>query len=339
MKLIPKSYFCKKSVLKKILIIRFSSIGDIVLTTPVIRCVKQQVPDAEVHFAVKKSFYAVVKANPFIDKIHVLEDDLKAFTRELKDEKFDFIVDLHRSLRSNYIRASLLRPSATFPKLNMRKWFLVRFKLNLMPDIHIVDRYFVAVRQLGVVNDENGLDYFIPEDEEFDVQSLPEGFRAGYVALVVGAKHVTKRMPVHKLVDVCKQLNSPVILLGGKEDALIADEVVAGTGPQVLSMCGKLSLNRSASLVWQSASVITHDTGLMHIAAAFRKKIVSVWGNTVPELGMYPYLPGEEEKSVVIEVKGLTCRPCSKLGYERCPKGHFKCMELIDAAEVAGKSR
>jgi len=323
--------------LKKILIIRFSSIGDIVLTTPVIRCIKQQIPGAEVHFAVKKAFLPVVEANPYIDKIHILEDNLKVLISILKKEKFDLIVDLHQNLRSWRIRLSLGNPSRGFPKLNIKKWLLVKFKIDLMPDVHIVDRYFKATAKLGVSNDNKGLDYFIPAGEEFNLNSLPEAFRKGYTAFVIGAKHATKRLPEHKIISICKKLNSPVLLLGGPEDARIAERISAACSPLVQSMCGKVSLNQSASLVMQAGVVITHDTGLMHIAAAFRKQIISIWGNTVPKIGMYPYMPGDEEKSKIVEVKGLKCRPCSKLGYDRCPKGHFRCMEEIDESSVVGR--
>ena len=320
--------------MKKILIIRFSSIGDIVLTTPVIRCIKQQVPGAEVHFAVKKTFFPVLKANPYIDHFHLLEDDLEGLIRELKAEKFDFIVDLHQSLRSKKIRFSLGTPSLGFPKLNLKKWLLVKFKIDLMPGIHIVDRYFMAAAPLGVVNDGKGLEYFIPTEDIYNIKNLPEKFQQGYTAFVIGAKHTTKRLPEHKIISVCKKLDRPVILLGGQEDAGNAAKITEACGPLVLSLCGKLNLNQSASMIKQAKVVISHDTGLMHIAAAFRKKIISVWGNTMPKIGMSPYMPGDEPKSIIIEVNGLKCRPCSKLGYDRCPKGHFKCMEEIDVEEV-----
>jgi ADP-heptose:LPS heptosyltransferase len=320
--------------LKKVLIIRFSSIGDIVLTTPVIRCIKIQIPDAELHFAVKKTFYPVVSQNPYIDKFHILDDDLKGMIKELKGEKFDFIVDLHTSLRSRYIRYLMRRPSKGFPKLNLDKWLLAKFRINLMPDIHIVDRYFKAAKKLGITNDGKGLDYFIPPGDEYDVDNLPEDFRKGYTAFVIGAKHATKRLPVSKIISICKKLNRPVLLLGGKEDVEAGSEIEKAGGSLVISLCGKLNINQSASLVRQAEAVITHDTGLMHIAAAFRKPVVSVWGNTVPALGMYPYMPGEEQKSSIVEVKDLKCRPCSKLGYDRCPKRHFKCMEEISEEEV-----
>jgi ADP-heptose:LPS heptosyltransferase len=329
--------FVKKRALKKILITRFSSIGDIVLTTPVIRCIKQQVPGAQVHFAVKKSFYPVLKANPYIDHFHILDNDFKGLVRELKAEKFDFIVDLHQSLRSRRIRFALGTPSRGFPKLNFKKWLLVKFKIDLMPDIHIVERYFMAAAPLGVINDEKGLEYFIPAEDVYGVKNLPVIFQNGYTAFVIGAKHATKRLPEHKIISICNKLDGPVILLGGPEDKEIAARIEVACGPKVLSFCGVLNLNQSASLVKQAKVVISHDTGLMHIAAAFRKPIISIWGNTVPQLGMYPYMPGSEERSVIIEVKGLKCRPCSKLGYDRCPKGHFKCMEEIDEEEVVGR--
>jgi len=324
--------------LKKVLIIRFSSIGDIVLTTPVIRCVKQQLNEAEVHFAVKKAFLPVVAANPYIDKIHVLEGDLAEFAKRLRAEKFDYIVDLHQNLRSWRIRlsASWRTPSLGFPKLNVRKWMLTKLKIDLMPDIHIVDRYFKAAKKLGIVNDGKGLDYFIPLEDEYDLKLLPEPFIQGFTGFVIGAKHATKRLPVHKIISICLGLQNPVILLGGPEDAETAGKIVTAAGPHVLSMCGKINLNQSASLVRQAKLIITHDTGLMHIAAAFRKEIISIWGNTVPKIGMYPYMPGDEEKSRIVEVNGLKCRPCSKLGYDKCPKGHFKCMEEIDESMVTG---
>ncbi len=277
--------------MKKILIIRMSSIGDIVLTSPVVRCVKAQVAGAQIHFLVKKSFSAIVASNPHIDKIHVFDGDLDALLSELRSERFDFIADLHQSLRSRLIRRRLGVPSAAFPKLNARKWMLTALKINRMPDLHVVDRYFRAVEPLGVQNDGKGLEYFIPAGEEYDTALLPLPFRNGYTAFVIGAKHATK-------------------------------------------MCGVVTLGQSASLVRQAKIVITHDTGLMHIAAAFRKNIISIWGNTVPAFGMYPYMPGDENKSVIIGVNNLGCRPCSKLGHDRCPKKHFRCMEEIDVEEV-----
>jgi len=326
----------KHPELKKLLVIRFSSIGDIVLTTPVVRCLKQQIPDAEIHYCTKKQYAAVLQANPYIDEIHCFEGDLRGLAAILKKERFDFVVDLHKSLRSILLRKMLGLPSGSFPKLNLEKWLLVNFKINRLPGLHIVDRYFMAVSELNVLNDGQGLDYFIPEADNFDPAWLPETHRKNFIGFVIGGRHKTKMFPPEKIIEVCRLLQEPVVLLGGPEDAENG-EIIARTAPgRVYNSCGKFSLHRSAALVKQAGAIITNDTGLMHIAAAFNKKIISLWGNTVPEFGMYPYLKkGSEQNSVIFEIKGLECRPCSKLGLEKCPKKHFDCMNRLDVKQIA----
>ena len=311
--------------MKKILIIRFSSIGDIVLTTPVIRCLKKQL-NVEVHYLTKTSFGAMLKNNPYVDVVHTIDKKLDAdLIQKLKAENFDFIADLHNNLRTLGLKRALKVACKSFPKLNIQKWLLVNLKINKMPDVHIVDRYLDTVAHLGVVNDNEGLDYFIPESSKVDVSRLPEQQANGYVGIVIGGQHATKMMPVKKLIEVCQKLSEPIVLLGGPEDASRGEEIINAIGDKVFNACGKFKLDESASLVQQANWIITHDTGLMHIAAAFKKRIVSVWGNTVPELGMYPYMSDPQSK--IVEVKGLSCRPCSKIGFAKCPKKHFKCME------------
>jgi len=316
--------------LNKILVIRFSSIGDIVLTTPVVRCLKKQPPGCEIHYLTKKAFEPVLKSNPYITKIITIDKKIGEVIPILKAEKYDYVVDLHKNFRSLGVRWRLGVKSSAFPKLNFKKWLLVALKINLMPDIHIVDRYFKAVHSLGVRNDGDGLDYFIPERDRVNPDEIPEGQRNGYLAVVIGGKHKTKQLPVDKVVALLKKVASPVIILGGREDAPEGNLIESEAGSHVWSACGKFSLNQSASLVEQARLVITNDTGLMHIAAAFKKPTISIWGNTVPELGMYPYMPANPERFRIFEVKGLSCRPCSKIGYKSCPKKHFDCMMKQD---------
>jgi ADP-heptose:LPS heptosyltransferase len=316
----------------KFLIIRFSSIGDIVLTTPVIRCLKKQVEGATVHFLTKPAFVPVLRANPWIDRIHEFKGYREAI-KALRDEHFTYIIDLHHNLRSGIIKTRLPAISFSFNKLNIEKWLLVNLRMDRLPDVHIVDRYLATLSVFDVENDGGGLDYFIPPGEEIDVSGLPEPFRQGYILFAIGANHATKQLPPEKIISVCRDLGLPVILAGGKEDAGRGDAIADGCGPLVWNACGKFSINQSASLVRQARVVISHDTGLMHIAAAFRKKIISVWGNTVPSFGMTPYMPHPE--SAIFGVDGLKCRPCSKLGYQKCPRGHFRCMMDQDAAEIA----
>ena len=323
----------------KILVIRFSSIGDIVLTTPVIRCLKNQIDDVEIHVLTKKKFSSLYKTNPYINKVYEYDDSLKKNIEELRLENYDYIVDLQKNKRSIRVTRALHKPHSSFPKLNFKKFLLTTFKINLMPDIHIVDRYFKAVEKLGVKNDYQGLDFFISEKNDYPLSELPEKFQKGYHAFVIGGTYKTKILPAVKIVEIIQKLNEPVILLGGPDDVERAEEILSAISCQLsaISLVGKINLEQSASIVKKAKSVLTNDTGLMHIAAAFHKNIVSVWGNTVPELGMYPYLPKEKEKCHIVECKDVKCRPCSKLGFKECPKRHFKCMMKIDSDTVVEK--
>ncbi len=207
---------------------------------------------------------------------------------------------------------------------------IVNLKINRLPQIHIVDRYFGAIKKLGIKNDQLGLDYFIPDNDEVDIKSLPSNFQDGYIGWVIGGKHHTKIYPEEKIIEAIGKSKRNFILLGGPEDAEKGRRICETAGPSVFNACGKFNINQSASLVRQAEKIITNDTGLMHIAAAFKKEIISLWGNTIPEFGMYPYMPGQDDKSHIREVKGLSCRPCSKLGFDECPKGHFKCMNDLE---------
>lgn len=311
----------------KYLIIRFSSIGDIVLTTPVIRCLKQQVPEAEVHFLTKKAFQNVLSENPFIDKVFAFDKSLSDIMPALKAENYDYIIDLHNNLRTAIVKTQIGAISFTVDKLNFKKWLLINFKINLLPNKHIVDRYLDTVKVFDVVNDNKGLDFFYNIQDEFNRDDLPDSHKNGYVAFIIGAKHNTKKLPLEKIVSIIKKMKLPVILIGGKEDINDGNWIFNKCGKICLDYSGKFRLGQSASIVKQAKVVITHDTGLMHIAAAFHKKIISVWGNTIPDFGMYPYLI---EDSKIVEVNNLKCRPCSKIGYSACPQKHFKCMNMID---------
>ncbi len=321
----------------RFLIIRFSSIGDIVLTTPVVRALSRQVEGAEIHYLTKPAFAPMLEANPYVHKVHLLQESFSDTMEELKTQHFDYVIDLHKNLRSLRVKNRLKVLSFNFDKLNRQKWLLVNFKRNKMPDLHIVDRYLATTQTFGVKNDGEGLDYFIPENDEVDLKNLGPHLENGFIALVVGAAHETKRLEKEQMVEFCRKVKHPVVLLGGPGDAEEGEEIAKLAGSRhVVNACGAYTINQSASLVKQSNVVVTPDTGMMHIAAAFGKNILSVWGNTVPEFGMYPYQPGE--KSEIIEIKGLSCRPCSKIGFERCPEKHFKCIREIDIQSLAEKA-
>ena len=331
----------KKSVARKFLIIRFSSIGDIVLTTPVIRCLRKQYPEAEIHFLTKQAFRSIVAHNPYINKIHTLGDSFELLLHELMIEEYDYIIDLHHNLRTLRIKRFLKNvKSFSFNKLNVEKFILTNFKINTLPKKHIVDRNLETVASLGVVNDGMGLDYFIPTLDEIKKDDIPTSHMHGYIAVVIGAALATKKLPLHKLKELCTAIDHPIILLGGKEDYEDGKAIAKVDEIKIYNACGKFNLNESADLVKGAKLVISHDTGLMHIAAALQKPVISVWGNTVPAFGMYPYYGSRSNRQYdVVEINKLWCRPCSKIGYNKCPKGHFKCMEKIDVNYIVNLVR
>ncbi len=327
--------------MKRILIIRFSSIGDIVLTSPVIRCLRQKFPAAEIDFLTKEKFRFVVEHNPHLTNVITLSDDFSALTRQLKQRQYDFIVDLHKNLRTLRVKKALGKVrSSSFEKLNIEKYLYTNLKINILPEVHIVDRYLATVESLGVVNDGKGLDYFIAESEKVDKGKLPVLHQQGFIALVAGGTKATKRLPETKLLELCRELEYPVIILGDKEDAMVAEKIARQNPQLIFNACGKYNFNQSASVLALAKLVITHDTGLMHVAAAFKKPVISIWGNTVPAFGMSPYFgSNDKSRSYIAEVKGLRCRPCSKIGYNKCPKKHFKCMREIDIPAITAVAR
>lgn len=324
----------------KVLIIRFSSIGDIVLTTPVVRCLRLQRPDAEIHYLTKDTFTSLLEANPYIDKVHGYQENMNLLLDRLKEEKFDFVADLHHNLRSLRVKRALGVPHASFPKLNFRKWLYVNLKINLLPDRSIVDRYLETVKSLGIKNDGQGLDHFIPDSVQLTGDDIPMSHWAGYVACVIGGSYATKQLPAAQWKKFVRLVPYPVMLLGGPQDRELGDAIATEDPVKVYNACGKFTLQESARLIEKARVVISNDTGLMHIAASFKKKLVSVWGNTTPEMGMFPYYGYNNLQdtvppdSYILENKNLSCRPCSKLGYSQCPRKHFKCMNDLDMNEL-----
>jgi ADP-heptose:LPS heptosyltransferase len=325
----------------KFLVIRFSSIGDIVLTTPAIRCLKQQVSNAEVHFLTKQNFKVVTEGNPYIDKFFYFNDDLSSLIRELKLEDYDYIIDLHNNFRTKRISWSLNVKVLTYDKERYEKFLLTKLHINKMSGRHIVDRCLDTLIPLGVINDGKGMDYFIPKNCEINMEDLPMPHMVGYVAIVIGASYYTKKLPLHKLQELCKKLDYPIILVGGKEDFKEAQEIAEVDSIRVYNACGKFNLHESADLVRKSKLVISHDTGLQYIACAFNKPVLAIWGGTSPLLDVEPYYAlGNKIRYQNFLVGGLPCQPCSNFGTNTCPKKHFKCMEdqNVDAIVAAART-
>jgi ADP-heptose:LPS heptosyltransferase len=319
----------------KLLLIRFSSIGDIVLTTPVIRCTKQQANDGdvEIHYLTKRMYQPILRPNPYIDRLITIDNNVTEVADQLKAENYDLIIDLHNNLRSLHTRRLLSAPAHQFKKLSFKKWLYATFKLNLMPDAHVVDRYMDTVSSLGVKNDHKGLDYFISDEDVLDKTTLPTSHRESYIGFVIGGQHTGKLYPAEMVAQTCCLLDRPVILLGGPEDRERGETIARAAGEMVYNSCGQYSLNQSAILVRDADCIITNDTGLMHIASALKKRVISIWGATVPEFGMPPYLPGPGSKT--LEPSRECDRPYSKLGNKVFYKPAYNCWKGLEPEVVA----
>ncbi len=314
----------------RFLVIRFSSIGDIVLTTSTIRALREQIePTPEIHFLTKAGYAEVLRANPNIDAIHTIERSTAEITEVLRELAFDYVVDLHHNLRSSMVKKRLKALDFTVDKQNLDKWLLVRFGTKNRAIRHIADRYFETLQPFKLLDDGKGLDFHIEPGARASLERVAPDLPHQYIAIALGATHVGKRLPSELIRRVITLLQQPVVLLGGPDDvtrgASLADL------PFVTNLAGKLSLHASAEVIRRANQLLTGDTGLMHIGAALGKRIVSVWGCTDPVLGMAPYRA--DERSVIITPSNRPKRPCSKLG-DRCKYGKHLCIEAIDPIEV-----
>ncbi len=321
----------------KILILRFSSIGDIILTTPVVRCLKSKFPEAEIHYLTRLPYKSIVESLHAVTKVITFETSVTEVLPEVRKEAYDYIIDLHKNLRTKTLLLRLGRCAHTFSKLNVRKWLKVRLGINCLPKVHIVDRYMKAVAFLDVIYDEQGLDYEIPANTELDASIFPLEKRTHYTVIVVGAKQFTKQIPESHIITLCRLISGEIVLLGGKDESEKSQRILEQIedNKRVTNLCGKLDLNQSALLLKGATNIITADTGMMHLAAALKKEVISIWGNTIPAFGMSAYYPkGMEHLSHILENNSIACRPCSKIGYSSCPKKHFKCMMDLNMQDV-----
>lgn len=311
----------------KVLIIRFSSIGDIILTSPVIRCAAKQL-NAEVHFLTKPSFKSLVEYNPFINQVHVLKE-YGTTIDELKLQNFDLIIDLHCNIRSKKIGNALGVKTYTYNKSSIKRILLTTLKIDLLKGTHIVDRYFTAFKDRDVVNDHKGLAFYYPKQS---LNQLPKN----YIVIAIGTAHFTKNLPKDLIEELIKSYGLPIILIGGKEHRDFANGLVVPNGKKLINLVGETSLLESAALIEKAALIISPDTGMMHLAAALNTPTIAIYGSTSSKLGFTPYMKADQFE--IIENNQLSCRPCTKQGRAKCPKGHFKCMKELKSQEIVDKS-
>lgn len=320
-------------IMTKILCIRFSSLGDIILTTPIVRALKMKYPEAEIHVVTKKNFVSVWENNPNVHQIHSYSGSLWNLAAELRKQKFDIIVDLHKNIRSTLLCLLIGKIPFQINKFTQERNAFVKTKVNRLPQKHLVDRNFDALAPLDIHSDGKGLDFFIPENQKVDLQEW--GIPEKYIVFAIGAQHMTKVLSYPKMIELCDQVEGKLVLIGDRWDENFGFRLSTLFPEKVLNLCDQTSLAQSASIIQQSQFAIVHDSSMMHIAAALQKKMFVIWGSTHPGFGFYPY----QAEFTSIENKELTCRPCTTQGTNFCPLNHFNCMNQLSLEPIIQASK
>jgi heptosyltransferase-2 len=335
--------------MKKILIIRLSSIGDIILTSPIIRVLRKNFPESQIDFVAKEKFIEVVKYNPNINKIHILKghNSIKELKSEIKKEKYDLIIDMHKNFRSFYLKNfSNAKKIFTISKPYISRFLLVNFKINLYKQtFSIIENYFAPLKKIGIQNDQEGLEVFTSDDARLKVKEIMEDFISEgdfVIGMSPGAGFWNKEWTNEGFSGVidyfARKYKAKILLFGSEKDNKKIQQIseLVFNKNSLLDLSGRLNLLELIAGIEKCNLFITNDTGAMHIAVALKKKVIAIFGPTTKEFGFFP----NSKESLVVENFNLSCRPCTHIGKDYCPKKHFKCMRDVkswNVIEVAEK--
>ena len=309
--------------LKKILIIRLSSLGDILLATPLIRSIKNKFPGSEIDFVLREEYEDLLRLNPNVRKIYKYDEAgyiVQSLINSVISENYDLIIDLQNNFRSRWITRVSKVPVVRFKKHHLDKFLLVKLKINNLKKLPPVPvRYANTIENLEL--DNEGIELITDKKPDERLQS-----GSNWIGLCPGAKHFTKRWPVENYISLGKLLNEngfQVVLFGGILDSETCSQIADNT--ETLNLCNENDILQTAADMKLCKTIYTNDSGLMHVATAVKVPVVAIFGSTVKEFGFFPY----KAKNIVMENEGLSCRPCTHIGRAYCPKKHFKCMKEI----------
>jgi len=315
----------------KILIIRFSSIGDIIITTPIIKSLRDKYPRAKIDFLTKEKFVTLLKHNPYIDNIISFEKanfSIWELRKIVKKANYSLIIDLHNSLRSRFVRAFLPSKIVHIKKKYFKRFALIRLKINFLKnDLPIYKRYYEPLKFLDLQESKQYIVKFLNKSL-ISVQKYLKNNKSP-ILIALSSAHNTKKWPTKKFIHLIKMLkNHSIILLGGKKE-LLESQYIQRRCPQLQNLTNKLSLLDTVALMSKSRLLICHDSGLLHLGQSQNLPTVAIFGCTTYELGFFPV----NTNSTVVEKK-MSCRPCTHNGKKKCPRGHFDCMKKIQVQEI-----
>lgn len=305
--------------------------SQVLLSTPLIRCVHKRFPQAVIHYALQTKCAPLLEGNPYVHKIIKAGAELSSLPALLQGETYDCIISLEPGLRPSTVSKIYSRvPLLACPVSRFRKWYTLLFKKPAGAPEPEAERYLQSAAPLGVETDGLGLDFFIPEQARIKKDDLPFSHLQGYIVVIIHAPFYTQKMPPAKISEILSRIHYPVVLLGGEEERVAGNEIAAADEVKIYNACGKFSLHEMGDILQKAQLVISHDSYLMHMAAALKKNILSVWGSNSPAFGGAPYKTLYE----TYEIKKLRCHPCSVTGFDDCPRTHFKCMNQQRADRI-----
>ena len=332
----------------KILVFRLSSIGDIVLTTALLRCLRNTFPEAQIDFVVKKQFADILRCVPFVSNVIELDSkkgfsELRAIRNRLKNEHYDVALDIHKNWRSMFVCNTIgAKQVFRFNKHVFRRWVLTTFHKDIYKEVRPVYLRFIdAAQQIGVAPDGKYTELVVPEQLSKSMKDIFTqaniSFEKRIIALCPGASFSNKQWQVEKFQQLAKRVvtefDAQVILLGGKKESEICETIANESG--AVSFAGKFDLSQSIAALRMVSLTIANDTGMLHVSEALGVPVVGIYGPTARQFGYFPIL----SPSKVAQIENLPCRPCTKMGMNHCPKKHFSCMNDISVDMVLALMR
>ena len=316
----------------RILLVRFGSIGDVLLTTPLLRAIRERHPEAFIAYLTKSVHLPLVADNPRLNEVIAFEPGMSIATvaERVRAAGFDHRLDLHGNLRTRALRALVPGRWTGYPKHRVARTVLIRTKRDIYRDRrHVAERYFDAAGGLDVRPDGRPPEFFPSAASVAAAEAWLAGAGLGdqpFVALAPGAAHATKRWPEDRWQALARGLSERgfgVAVVGGPGDRDVADSIASATAGAA-SAAGRTTLQETGAVIRRAAALVSGDTGVMHMATAVGTGVVALFGPTVRQFGFFPY----SDDARVVELP-LGCRPCSAMGGPVCPLGHHRCLRDI----------
>ena len=321
----------------KILIIQTAFIGDVILATPIIEKLNSFFPSAKIDFLLNDGNQEIFKDHPHISKIHVWKKRKQKYRtlfkilKSIRDERYDYVVNIHRFLSSGIITAfSKAKTTLGFKKNPLSFLFTKRIPHNINKGTHETERNLKLIENLTDNKFVNPKLY----PSKYDFQFVEEYKTNKYICIAPNSIWFTKQLPSRKWIQLINNLDKDITiyLVGAENDAIRCNKIITNCkNSNVKNLCGKLSILQSAALLKDAEMNYGNDSALIHIASSINAPITAIFCSTITDFGFGPL----STNSTILETKKeLKCRPCGLHGLIKCPKGHFKCAEDIEIENI-----